>query len=56
MQLQGSQNSPTSGEARAKWRVGTSTRVSINLNPRSCIENCVMSTGIQEQAMRQQVK
>ena len=40
---QRSQNSPTSSEARAKWRVGISTRVSINLGQRACIENRVLA-------------
>ena len=35
MQIEGSQNSPTSGVVNAKWHAETSTRVSINLNQKS---------------------
>ena len=35
MQIHESQNSPTSGVVNAKWRAGTSTRVSINSNQKS---------------------
>jgi len=41
-----------SDEAGAKWSVGTSACVSINLDKRACIENRVVSTDIHEQAMR----
>jgi len=46
MRIQGSQNSPTSGVANAKWRARINTRVSINPSPRACIENRVISTYI----------
>jgi len=39
MQVQGSQNSPTSGVMNAKWYVETSTRVSINLNQKHALKN-----------------
>jgi len=48
MQVQGSQNSPTSGVVNAKWRAGTNTRVSINPSTRAYIKNRVMSIGIQD--------
>ena len=38
-----------------KWHAGASTHVSINLNQKACIENCVMSTDTLEQVMRHQV-
>ena len=51
-----SESYPTSGKMSAKWRVGTSTHVSINLDRKACIENHVMSTNTHGQAMRQQVR
>ena len=33
-----SQNSPTSGVMNAKWRAGTSTRISINLNQKHSLK------------------
>jgi len=51
-----SESYPTSSNMSVKWRVGTSTRVSINSNRKTRIENCVMSTDTHEQEMRHQVK
>ena len=52
IRIQGSPNSPTSGVVNAKWHAGTSTRISINLNQRACIENHVVSVDMQEQKRR----
>ena len=56
IQIQGSQNSPMISKMSAKWRAGRSTCVSINPSPRTCIENRLISIGIQEKGMRQQGK
>ena len=38
MRIQGSQNSPTSGVANAKWRTRISTRISTNLNHKHALK------------------
>ena len=53
MRIQRSQNSPASGDAKARWRVRISTCVSINLDHKH--ENRVVGTSMQEQVDIQQL-